>query len=114
MTITDLIARADEIDNRLGPIPGNMADAIAVQLREVAKALVEAQAKTEIIYGLLWAVETDTTTVSGMAASLARKTALEMIDKDGQERGISIAKRAVRGKMLQAIPVTSSINPREG
>ena len=38
MTAADLIARADEIDNRLGPIPGPTADAIAIQLREAAKA----------------------------------------------------------------------------
>ena len=59
------------------------------------------QAHVEIIYGLLWLMEIDTTTVNGMAASLARKTALEMIDKDGQARGIEIAKRAVRHKMLR-------------
>src|SRR5580693_2262400 len=39
MTAAELIARADEIDRRLGPIPGHTADAIAVQLREAAKAL---------------------------------------------------------------------------
>jgi hypothetical protein len=75
---------------------------------------IESSAKIEIIYGLLWLVEVDTSTVSGMAASLARKTLLEMIDKDGQARGISIAKRAVRGKLLQAIPTMPTMNPREG
>lgn len=114
MIATALIARADEIDNRLGPIPGHTADAIANQLREASEAFTGTQAKIEIIYGLLWLMEIDTTTVMGMAASLARKTALEMIDKDGQERGISIAKRAVRGKMLQAIPIMPTTNPRKG
>jgi hypothetical protein len=37
MTAADLIARADEIDRRLGPIPGDTADAIADQLRKAAK-----------------------------------------------------------------------------
>jgi hypothetical protein len=114
MSAADLIAMADEIDNRLGPIPGHRADTIADQLREAGAALTETQAKIEIIYGLLWLMEIDTTTVTGMAASLARKTVLEMVDKDGQERGISIAKRAVRGKMLQAIPVIPTTNPRGG
>ena len=40
MTAAELIARADEIDNRLGPIPGHVADAIAVQLREAAKIIL--------------------------------------------------------------------------
>jgi hypothetical protein len=81
---------------------------------EIMTMDIETQAKIEIIYGLLWMVEVDTTVVNGMAVSLARKTALEMIDKDGQERGISIAKRAVRGKTMQSIPVFPSINPRDG
>ena len=39
MTAADLIARADEIDGRLGPIPGHVADAIANQLREAARLI---------------------------------------------------------------------------
>ncbi len=74
----------------------------------------ETQAKLEIIYGLLWLAKVDKTTVTGMATSLARKTALEMIDKDGQARGIEIARRAVRGNMMQAIPTEPPINPRAG
>jgi hypothetical protein len=31
--------RADEIDNRLGPIPGNVADRIARELREAGGAI---------------------------------------------------------------------------
>lgn len=34
-----LRARADEIDHRLGPIPGHIADAIACELRRAADAL---------------------------------------------------------------------------
>jgi hypothetical protein len=36
-----LIASADEIDNRLGPIPGRSSDRIARELREAA-ALIKA------------------------------------------------------------------------
>jgi hypothetical protein len=75
---------------------------------------IHIKAKIEIIYGLLWLVHVDTATVSGMAVSLARKTALEMIDKDGQERGIGIAQAAVRGKLMQAIGKEPPINPRAG
>ena len=39
MTPADLVARADEIDGRLGPIPGRTADAIADQLREAARMM---------------------------------------------------------------------------
>ncbi len=34
-----LRARADEIDNRIGPIPGNVADRIAQELRLAAEQL---------------------------------------------------------------------------
>jgi hypothetical protein len=34
-----LVARSDKIDNRVGPIPGQDADAIAVELREAAAAI---------------------------------------------------------------------------
>jgi hypothetical protein len=34
-----LLARADEIDNRTGPIPGNVADRIARELRLAAEGL---------------------------------------------------------------------------
>jgi hypothetical protein len=74
----------------------------------------ETQAQVEIIYGLLWLVTIDTTTVAGTAVSLARRTALGLIDKDGQARGIEVAKRAVRGKVLQATPVGPPLNPRAG
>ncbi len=36
VTAESLIAQADKIDNRLGPIPGREADRLAVMLREVA------------------------------------------------------------------------------
>lgn len=74
----------------------------------------ETQAKLEIIYGLLWLAQVDTNTVTGTAVSLARKTAVEMIDPNGQKRGIEIAKRAVRGKMFQNIPRETETNPRAG
>lgn len=35
-----LIASADEIDNRLGPIPGRSSDRIARELRDVARELI--------------------------------------------------------------------------
>jgi hypothetical protein len=50
MTGAELIARADEIDNRLGPIPGHVADAIAVQLREAAGALAWRLAKRPVAF----------------------------------------------------------------
>lgn len=37
ITPAHLIASADEIDNRLGPIPGRSSDRIAVELRAAAK-----------------------------------------------------------------------------
>lgn len=74
----------------------------------------ETQAQVEIIYGLLWLVTIDTTTVAGAAVSLARRTALGLIDKDGQARGIEVAKRAVRRHILQAIPAGPPLNPRAG
>jgi hypothetical protein len=74
------------------------------------------RAQLEYIYGLLWLMPVDTTTVVGMAASLARKAALEMIDKDGQERGISAAQNVIRMKMMQDINRNAEvyINPRAG
>lgn len=39
-----MIARADEIDNRLGPLPGHVADAIAKELRLAAQRLEAAKA----------------------------------------------------------------------
>ena len=39
-TLADLLrARAEEIDNRTGPIPGNVADRIALELRRAAEGL---------------------------------------------------------------------------
>lgn len=77
---------------------------------------VEMKAKIEIIYGLLWCMDIDTTTVAGTAASLARKTALEMIDKDGQERGIRVAQIAVRSKYVRehTAPCMPTASPRAG
>lgn len=84
--------------------------------QSVADVIEETQAKLEIIYGLLWCMDIDTRTVTGAAASLARKTALEMIDKDGQERGIRVAKIAVRSKYVRehAEPCTPTASPRAG
>lgn len=39
ITAATLIASADEIDNRLGPIPGRSSDRIAVELRAAAKVV---------------------------------------------------------------------------
>jgi len=39
LTPARLIASADEIDNRLGPIPGRSSDRIAVELRAAAKII---------------------------------------------------------------------------
>jgi hypothetical protein len=46
----------------------------------------------ELIYGLLWDLEINKATPSGRAVSRARATALSMIDKDGQARGIQAAR----------------------
>lgn len=48
--------------------------------------------KLETVYGLLWSMPIDTTTLNGRAASLARNLLLEEIDKDGQARGIEAAR----------------------
>lgn len=39
-----LIASANEIDNRMGPIPGRSSDRIAVELRKAAALIVELRA----------------------------------------------------------------------
>jgi hypothetical protein len=44
---------------------------------------IETQSKIEIIYGLLWCVDVDTRTISGMAASIARKTAADNLSARG-------------------------------
>lgn len=41
-----LIASADEIDNRLGPIPGRSSDRIARELRAAAELIIELRAAT--------------------------------------------------------------------
>lgn len=43
ITTAALVARADQIDRRLGPITGRDADRIAVELREAAKVLAASQ-----------------------------------------------------------------------
>jgi hypothetical protein len=48
---TDLIASADEIDNRLGPIPGRSSDRIARELRAAAALISELQGQISV--GLL-------------------------------------------------------------
>lgn len=76
------------------------------------------KANVEIIYGLLWLMPVNMETQAGMATHLARKIALDMIDKEGQARGIEIAKRAVRGNMLSwgGAKASAEINhsPRQG
>lgn len=63
VTCTKLIASADEIDNRLGPIPGCSSDRIARELRQAAAALGVAPAaeavvaEFEAIFGALTATE---------------------------------------------------------
>lgn len=74
----------------------------------------DTQAKVETIYGLLWTCNLDTTTPAGAAVSMARKLALSMIDKNGQARGIGVAKIAVRNKVMSALPTEPPINPRAG
>lgn len=39
-----LIASADKIDNRIGPIPGRSSDRIARELRQAASAITEMRA----------------------------------------------------------------------
>lgn len=39
VTSANLIASADEIDNRLGPIPGMSSDRIAIELRAAAEVI---------------------------------------------------------------------------
>ena len=72
----------------------------------------------EIIYGSLWLMPVNMDTQAGMAAHLARKVALDMITKEGQARGIEVAKRAVRGNMLKwaSTQASAEINhtPRAG
>lgn len=51
-----------------------------------------AASKLETVYGLLWSMPIDTTTLNGRAASLARKLLLEELDKEGQARGIDAAR----------------------
>lgn len=82
--------------------------------QSVADIIETDQAKIEIIYGLLWCMSIDTSTPTGKAASLARKAALEMIDKAGQERGIRIAQIAVRSHTVRDIQVMPVVSPRAG
>lgn len=82
--------------------------------QSIADVIEEQQARIEIIYGLLWNCKVDTDTFTGCATALARKAALELIDKDGQARGIEIARRAIQHKMLAKIPTDPPINPRAG
>jgi hypothetical protein len=42
-----LIISADEIDNRMGPIPGRSSDRIACELRAAASLIIEMRQKIE-------------------------------------------------------------------
>lgn len=53
------------------------------------------QMAIELAYGLLWLAPVDRTTHIGFLASEARKALLSVLDRNGQERGITAA-RALR------------------
>lgn len=44
---SQLIASANEIDNRIGPVPGRSADRIAVELRKASALILELRAAIE-------------------------------------------------------------------
>lgn len=62
-------------------------------------AAVESNASVEAIelaYGLLWVVNCDRSTRGGNALYLARKALLEQLDRAGQGRGISAARKVLK------------------
>jgi hypothetical protein len=50
----------------------------------------------ELAYGLLWVVGCDRSTRNGNALYLARKAIYELLDRDGQARGITAAREALK------------------
>jgi hypothetical protein len=50
----------------------------------------------ELAYGLLWVVGCDRSTKNGNALYLARKALYECLDRDGQARGITAAREALK------------------
>lgn len=68
----------------------------------------------ELAYGLLWIVGCDRQTTSGNALYLARKALYERIDKDGQARGITAARKALADNPFHNLPdpVDTGVFPR--
>lgn len=57
--IDNLVKRAEQIDNRLGPISGQTADAIAVQLREAAAQLKISRLESDSDLGVIEKLSSD-------------------------------------------------------
>jgi hypothetical protein len=79
----------------------------------VAHAPVVVAARAiELAYGLLWHAQTDTRTPEGMSINLARLALLEQLDRDGQARGLTLARRAIDAGLDQRRARESRTNPR--
>lgn len=59
---------------------------------EPPAAAVDPSRAIELAYGLLWHCKLDNRTWSGLAMQAARQVLLEQIDRDGQARGITLAR----------------------
>jgi hypothetical protein len=70
------------------PRPTASAPAAAPGAQDAAQAI-------ELAYGLIWYVPVDKATEAGRCVSLARLALLEQLDRDGQARGITAARKMI-------------------
>lgn len=92
-----------------------IADLNDMVLRYAHRAETNASAEAlELAYGLLWIVGCDRQTTSGNALYLARNSLYERIDKDGQARGITSARKALADNPFYNLPdpVDTGVFPR--
>ncbi len=77
-----------DLENKVREAYGEADDAYVL--------MADLKAKVELAYGLLWTTSCDRATSNGKALYLARKALLEQLDKDGQARGITVAREALQ------------------